>query len=64
MTHEISPPELPSVGLAIIFIFAAAYLLVFAEERLHLRKSKPVLVASGLIWVLIGTAYHSVGRGK
>lgn len=27
------------------------------EEKLHLRKSKPVLVAAGLIWILIGAYY-------
>jgi NhaD family Na+/H+ antiporter len=27
------------------------------EEKTHLRKSKPVLLAAGLIWILIGAAY-------
>lgn len=27
------------------------------EEKLHLRKSKPVLVAAGIIWVIIGAVY-------
>ena len=27
------------------------------EEKLHLRKSKPMLVAAGLIWILIGAYY-------
>ena len=42
------------VGLASIAIFAVAYLLVMAEEFTHLRKSKPVIIAAGLIWGLIG----------
>src|SRR5690625_7985440 len=27
------------------------------EEKLHMRKSKPVLVAAGIIWILIGWVY-------
>jgi hypothetical protein len=37
-------------------IFGVAYLLVIVEEAIHLRKSKPVLLAAGWIWVLIGIA--------
>lgn len=33
--------------------------MVMLEEKLHLRKSKPVLVAAGLIWILIGAYYVS-----
>ena len=40
-------------GLAALAIFVAAYVLVVLEERIHLRKSKPVMVAAGLIWALI-----------
>ncbi len=43
-------------GLAALLIFVLAYLLVINEEFLHLRKSKPVMVAAGLIWILIGIA--------
>ncbi|WP_407333776.1 sodium:proton antiporter NhaD [Enterovibrio sp. 27052020O] len=50
-----------SVGYISLFIFAAAYTLVMLEERLHLRKSKPVLLAAGLIWLLIGFAYTQSG---
>jgi len=46
-----------SVGLLCIVIFCIAYAVVMLEEKLHLRKSKPVLVAAGLIWILIGTYY-------
>jgi NhaD family Na+/H+ antiporter len=48
-------------GYAALAIFAASYLLVIFEEPLHLRKSKPVLVAAGLIWALIGFAYTAAG---
>ncbi len=37
-----------------IAIFVIAYILVMAEEKLHLRKSKPVILAAGIIWALIG----------
>jgi len=41
------------IGLAALGIFVIAYLLVVFEEKLHLRKSKPVMVAAALIWLLI-----------
>jgi membrane-bound ClpP family serine protease len=46
-----------TVGYAAIVIFILAYLLVMGEEKLHMRKSKPVLVAAGIIWILIGFVY-------
>src|SRR5690554_6771140 len=46
-----------NVGIAAIIIFTLAYILVMGEERLHMRKSKPVLVAAGLIWMMIGFVY-------
>ena len=49
------------VGYAAIIIFAVAYIFVILEERIHLRKSKPVLLAAGLIWILIALAYNSRG---
>jgi Na+/H+ antiporter NhaD/arsenite permease-like protein len=48
-------------GYAALVIFVTAYLLVIFEEALHLRKSKPVLMAAGLIWALIGMAYTAAG---
>lgn len=45
------------VGIVSIVIFVIAYVLVILEEHLHLRKSKPVLAAAGLIWILIAIAY-------
>lgn len=49
------------VGIVSIVIFAIAYATVIGEEFLHLRKSKPVIVAAGVIWFLIGIAYASHG---
>ena len=42
------------IGYASLIIFVIAYLAVMAEEFTHLRKSKPVILASGLIWGMIG----------
>jgi NhaD family Na+/H+ antiporter len=49
------------VGFTAIAIFAVAYLLVMAEEFTHLRKSKPVILAAGVIWGLIAWYYHTHG---
>lgn len=54
-----SPLDLTGTGfglLALLF-FVIAYALVINEEFLHLRKSKPVIVAAGAIWMLVGIAY-------
>lgn len=52
------------LGVAALAIFALAYLLVILEEKLHLRKSKPVLVAAGVIWSMIGYHYVHLGMSK
>lgn len=49
------------VGATAVLVFLVAYALVVIEERLHLRKSIPVLVGAGIIWVLIGFAYAQLG---
>lgn len=48
-------------GLAALVIFVVAYVLVVFEEATHMRKSKPVMMAAGLIWALIGVAYAMQG---
>ncbi|WP_127477679.1 sodium:proton antiporter NhaD [Sulfurivermis fontis] len=48
-------------GIVAVVVFVLAYALVVTEEFLHLRKSKPVLVAAGIIWILVGTAYAMHG---
>ena len=52
------------VGLVCLAVFILAYALVIAEEFLHLRKSVPVMVAAGIIWILIGVAYAGSEEGK
>jgi NhaD family Na+/H+ antiporter len=49
------------VGIACLLIFVVSYILVILEEYLHLRKSKPMLLAAALIWVVIGIAYNQHG---
>ncbi len=52
------------VGIFALVIFVLAYLLVMAEEFTHLRKSKPVIIAAGLIWGAIGWLYSSHGMSE
>jgi NhaD family Na+/H+ antiporter len=49
------------VGVLSVIIFVIAYAVVMCEEFLHLRKSKPVLVAAGIIWAMIGIAFVQAG---
>ncbi|WP_254463162.1 sodium:proton antiporter NhaD [Photobacterium ganghwense] len=53
-----------TVGYASLLIFALAYLLVMGEEYLKLRKSKPVLLAAGVMWLMIGYVYQEHGMGE
>jgi Na+/H+ antiporter NhaD/arsenite permease-like protein len=48
-------------GILSLVIFVAAYSLVIGEEVIHMRKSKPVIVAAGLIWVLVAIAFMQAG---
>jgi Na+/H+ antiporter NhaD/arsenite permease-like protein len=50
------------LGVVALIAFLGAYALAMAEERLHVRKSVPVLIAAGLIWVLVGIGSAGVGQ--
>lgn len=50
-----------TVGILSIIIFTLSYALVMAEEVTHLRKSKPVILAAGIIWAMIALTYASHG---
>ncbi len=52
------------IGFLALAFFGVAYLLVICEEYLHLRKSKPVLIAAGVIWLLIGFSYTQHGMSE
>jgi len=49
------------VGFLSIGLFILAYVFVMAEEFTHLRKSKPVILAAGIIWGFIAWVYASNG---
>jgi Na+/H+ antiporter NhaD/arsenite permease-like protein len=51
------------VGVTSLIVFVVAYALVMAEEFLRLRKSKPVIVAAGVIWGIIAYVYTDRGMG-
>lgn len=46
-------------GYIALFVFFIAYVLVILEEKIHMRKSKPVLLSAGIIWLLIAVAYNN-----
>ena len=51
-------------GILSLIIFVVAYVLVIFEEATHMQKSKPVMLAAGLIWALIGVAYGMAGQSE
>src|SRR3989339_17495 len=44
-----------------ILVFFLAYALVPLENYIHLRKSKPVMLAAGLIWIFVAVTYEAAG---
>ncbi|MCI5059915.1 MAG: sodium:proton antiporter NhaD [Alphaproteobacteria bacterium] len=52
----VPPPDMLTNPWAItaLVVFFLSYLAVLFEEQTHLRKSKPVMLGAGLIWVSIG----------
>ena len=48
-------------GITALVIFIAAYALVISEEFTHIRKSKPVILAAGMIWAIL--AYEASNSG-
>ncbi|MFP6638531.1 MAG: sodium:proton antiporter NhaD [Nitrospinaceae bacterium] len=51
------------VGYASIICFCMAYSLVIFEEKIHMRKSKPVILIGCFMWALIGL-YESQHEGS
>jgi len=49
-------------GMIAVALFVVAYGFVVLEEKLHLRKSKPVMVAGGIIWIIVALAYMAAGK--
>lgn len=52
------------VGFVALTLFVIAYFLVVIEERTHLRKSIPVIIAAGGIWALIALVYAGQGDNE
>lgn len=65
-THIFDPSILvnTTMGYIAVFIFVGAYALVIFEEQLHLRKSKPVMLAAGVIWILVAATYIGLDMPK
>lgn len=50
------------MGYFSIILFVLAYSLVIFEEQLHLRKSKPVILVAGIIWVMVAISFNQLGQ--
>ncbi len=50
------------VGPVVLIVFALAYSLVVFEEKIHMRKSKPVIFGGCLMWLII--AWFEAAHGK
>ena len=61
---EIANLTASAMGIFALILFVAAYGLVIMEEKLHLRKSKPVIVAASIIWVLVALSPLMAGLGS
>lgn len=51
-----------TAGMIALALFVLAYTLVVGEEFLHLRKSKPVLLTAGFIWMIVGITGTLIGQ--
>ena len=51
-----------AAGILALILFLLAYGLVIFEEVIHMRKSKPVMLAAGLIWACIAFAYMGTDK--
>lgn len=60
-THKVANLTGSLFGILSVILFVSAYSLVIFEEQLHLRKSKPVLLAAGIIWVLVAITFAKMG---
>ena len=49
-------------GITALVIFVITYSLIVSEESIHLRKSKPTIVAAGIIWFLVAIVYIQNGH--
>jgi Na+/H+ antiporter NhaD/arsenite permease-like protein len=52
------------VGYLSLITFVLGYSLVVVEEKIHMRKSKPVIFAGCFMWLLIGIYEFQHGHGN
>jgi Na+/H+ antiporter NhaD/arsenite permease-like protein len=63
MTWAGTAPDLTASGLGYfsVAVFVLAYVLVVTEDITGLRKSKPLVLAAGLIWLIVSIAWQRSG---
>jgi NhaD family Na+/H+ antiporter len=49
------------IGWLLLVLFVAAYMLVVLEEKIGLKKSKPVLFIGIIMWVILAIVYAGIG---
>ena len=59
--YEVLEATAEPLAYLCVAIFVLAYIMVMSEEALRLRKSKPVILAAGIIWVLISVIARKSG---
>lgn len=42
------------IGYSVLILFVIAYALIVIEEKIHLKKSKPIVLIGCIMWMLIG----------
>jgi len=52
------------LAITAVVLFVIAYGFVIAEEFIHMRKSKPVILGAGIIWVLVAIVAGGVEGGR
>lgn len=50
------------MGILSVIIFIGAYGLVIVEDKIHMRKSKPVMFAAGAIWIIYAIVMTGMGQ--
>ncbi len=48
-------------GIVALALFVVSYIVVILEEKIGMKKSKPVLFAGTIIWIILTFAYANLG---
>lgn len=66
LSEHASPLNLTAhlIGYVSLVLFTCAYFLAMLEEVTELRKSKPMVFAASVIWILIASVYASDGMSE